>query len=123
MREHPSGINSPAFRAWLDDVSFINETDEPTHSKCDRCGTAVGTQPFFGEYCLFCCAYHFGRYEKSMELATFARMVLRTIQRSSLVDLAQEIEDINWDTILPLANSKETKQLGDVGAGYRWSSP
>lgn len=105
--DYEASLNSPAFRSWLENVSYIETDKGPLNGGCDHCGAAVGTQPFLGDHCLFCAAYRYGRYEKTMELAIFAKRLLRTVCDSSLVDLAREVEDINWDCILPLADSEE----------------
>lgn len=108
MRDR-SAMNSPNFRAWLDDLSFVDKSKEPTNG-CDRCGAAADSQPFFGNHCLFCVAYEFGRFEKAQEIALFAKLVVRTITNSSLNELTQEVGDINWGDVLPLANSDEARR-------------
>lgn len=114
--DHLTSMNSPAFRAWVDDVSHIDPALEPRRGSCDNCGTAVGLMPFVGDHCLFCAAHYFGRYEKSMELSIFVKLLLRTVQELSLTDLAQEVEDINWDCVLPLADSEEATREGPLRA-------
>lgn len=116
--DHIASMNSPAFRTWVDDVSCVDPKRKPNWGHCENCGTGVGVIPFVGDFCLFCAAYHFGRYEKSMELASFVKLVLRVTQNSSLVELAREIEAINWDTVLPLAASEEAKERGPGRGAY-----
>lgn len=110
--DHVTSYTSPAFRAWLDDVSFIDPKTRPRWGYCDNCGVGEGVIPFVGDCCIFCAGYLFGRYEKSAELAKFVKLVFSVVNNSSLVELAQEIEDINWDTVLPLADSEEAKRRG-----------
>lgn len=102
-RDHPTPMDSPAFLAWMDDVSSVDPKREPRRGRCESCGTRVDAMPFVGDFCLFCAAYHFGRYEKSMELASFVKLTLSVAQNTSLVELAREIADIRWDTFPPSA--------------------
>ena len=111
MGESDAVNYSPRFQTWLDEISCIDQAAKPERG-CDRCGTPVDSRPFLGEYCIFCLAYDFGRFEKAQELAIITKLLYRKVVESSINALAMEIDLLSTADALPLANSEAANRSG-----------